>query len=80
MAWTVRFLEDVALADLAFETTGESLEDVFRGATQALVESMANPATVPRIRPLPIARSSRIKSVKPLRRSWVSPPSHWGWS
>lgn len=47
MAWTVRFLEDIALADLAFEATGESLEDVFRGATQALVESMANPATVP---------------------------------
>ncbi|NJS40222.1 MAG: archease, partial [Rhodobacteraceae bacterium] len=40
-------IEDVALADLAFEATGESLEDVFRGATQALVESMANPATVP---------------------------------
>jgi SHS2 domain-containing protein len=47
MAWTIRFLEDVALADLAFEATGDSLEDVFRGATQALVESMANPATVP---------------------------------
>jgi SHS2 domain-containing protein len=47
MAWTIRFLEDVALADLAFEATGNSLEDVFRGATQALVESMANPATVP---------------------------------
>ena len=47
MAWTVRFLEDIALADLAFEATGESLVDVFRGATQALVESMANPATVP---------------------------------
>lgn len=59
MAWTVRFLEDVALADLAFEAIGESLEDVFRGATQALVESMANPATVPRIRLLPIAKVER---------------------
>ena len=46
MAWTIRFLEDVALADLAFEVRGESLEDVFRGATQALLETMANPATV----------------------------------
>ena len=47
MAWTIRFLEDVALADLAFEATGESLEEVVRGATKALLESMANPTTVP---------------------------------
>ena len=46
MAWTFRFLEEVALADIAFEAEGESLEEVFRGATQALLESMANPATV----------------------------------
>jgi SHS2 domain-containing protein len=46
MAWTFRFLEEIALADLAFEAEGESVEEVFRGATQALLESMANPATV----------------------------------
>ena len=46
MAWTFRFLEEVALADIAFEAEGESVEEVFRGATQALLESMANPATV----------------------------------
>lgn len=46
MAWTIRFLEDVALADIAFEVMGESVEEVFRGATQALIESMANPSTV----------------------------------
>ena len=46
MAWTFRFLEEIALADIAFEAEGESLEEVFRGATQALLESMANPATV----------------------------------
>ena len=46
MAWTFRFLEDIALADIAFEAEGESVEEVFRGATQALLESMANPATV----------------------------------
>jgi SHS2 domain-containing protein len=34
------------LADLAFEAEGESVEEVFRGATQALLESMANPTTV----------------------------------
>jgi SHS2 domain-containing protein len=46
VAWAIRFLEDIALADLAFEATGESLEEVFRGTTQALIESLANPATV----------------------------------
>jgi SHS2 domain-containing protein len=46
MAWTFRFLEDVAMADTAFEAEGESVEEVFRGATQALLETMANPATV----------------------------------
>jgi SHS2 domain-containing protein len=46
MAWTFRFLEEIALADIAFEAKGESVEEVFRGATQALLESMANPATV----------------------------------
>ena len=46
MAWTFRFLEDIALADIAFEAEGESVEEVFCGATQALLESMANPATV----------------------------------
>ena len=46
MAWTFRFLEVIAMADVAFEAEGESVEEVFRGATQALIESMANPATV----------------------------------
>lgn len=46
MTWTFRFLEDIALADIGFEAEGESVEEVFRGATQALLESMANPATV----------------------------------
>ena len=34
------------MADTAFEAEGESVEEVFRGATQALLESMANPVTV----------------------------------
>ncbi len=34
------------MADTAFEAEGESVEEVFRGATQALLESMASPATV----------------------------------
>jgi len=46
MAWVFRFLEDVALADIGFEAEGDSIQDVFRGATQALLETLANPATV----------------------------------
>jgi SHS2 domain-containing protein len=46
MAWSFRFLEEIALADIAFEADGESVEEVFRGATQALFESMANPSMV----------------------------------
>ena len=46
MAWTFRFLEEIAMADIAFEAEGESVEEVFHGATQAILETMANPATV----------------------------------
>jgi SHS2 domain-containing protein len=46
MAWTFRFLEEIAFADIAFDAEGESIEEVFRGATQALLESMATPSTV----------------------------------
>jgi SHS2 domain-containing protein len=41
-----RFLEDIAIADIAFLAEGDSAEDLFRGATQALVEIMADPKTV----------------------------------
>jgi SHS2 domain-containing protein len=41
-----RFLEDIAIADIAFLAEGDSAEDLFRGATQALLEIMADPKTV----------------------------------
>ena len=46
MSSSFRFLEDIALADLAFEAEGDSIEDVFQGATQALLETLADPKTV----------------------------------
>jgi SHS2 domain-containing protein len=46
MSYSFRFLDDVAMADLAFEAEGDSVEEVFRGATQALLETLADPATV----------------------------------
>ena len=46
MTYSFRFLDDIALADLAFEAEGGSVEELFRAATQALFESLADPATV----------------------------------
>ena len=46
MSSSFRFLEDVALADVAFEAEGDSIEDLFRAATRALLETMADPQTV----------------------------------
>jgi SHS2 domain-containing protein len=46
MAFTFRILEDIALADIAFEAEGDSIEELFHGCTQALLEIMADPCTV----------------------------------
>ena len=46
MSTSFRFLEDVALADVAFEAEGDSVEDLFRAATRALLETMADPESV----------------------------------
>lgn len=46
MSYSFRFLDDVAVADIAFEAEGDTAEEVFLGATQALVETMADPRTV----------------------------------
>ena len=75
MAWTIRFLEEIALADIAFEAEGESLEEVFRGATQALLESMANPATVSGGWEHAIERSDVDPSA--LLSDWLSEMVYW---
>ena len=46
MAKSVRILEDTVLADAAFEASGDTLEEVFEAATQAIIEMMADPETV----------------------------------
>jgi SHS2 domain-containing protein len=46
MTFSFRFLDDVALADLAFEAEGDSVQALFAGATQALLTTLADPATV----------------------------------
>jgi SHS2 domain-containing protein len=46
MAYTFQFLDDIAMADLAFDASGDSLQDVCQGATNAVIEAMANPGTI----------------------------------
>jgi SHS2 domain-containing protein len=46
MSRSFRFLDDVATADLAFEASGDSLEEVFHAATDALMDAMADPRSV----------------------------------
>jgi SHS2 domain-containing protein len=75
MAWTFRFLEEIALADSAFEAEGESVEEVFLGATQALLESMANPATVSGVWARAIERTDVDPSA--LLFDWLSEVVYW---
>jgi SHS2 domain-containing protein len=46
MSGQFRFLEDVALADAAFEASGGSPSELFVAAAHAVIETMVNPHTV----------------------------------
>ncbi|MGC3975123.1 MAG: archease [Nitrospira sp.] len=46
MSGTFRFLDEIAVADLAFEAEGDSLPALFDAATEALLQSLADPASV----------------------------------
>jgi SHS2 domain-containing protein len=46
MSGTFRFLDEIAMADMAFEAEGDSLPALFDAATQALIHSLADPASV----------------------------------
>ena len=41
-----RFLEDIAIADIAFEARGETPEDLLLAAADALIATIADPATI----------------------------------
>ena len=75
MAWTFRFLEDIAMADIGFKVEGDSVEEIFRGATQALIESMANPSTVSREWERAIERSDVDPAA--LLFEWLSEVVYW---
>jgi SHS2 domain-containing protein len=46
MPASFQFLEDVALADLAFDAEGDSIQEVFEAASNAVMEAMADPRSV----------------------------------
>ncbi|MEK7300879.1 MAG: archease, partial [Nitrospirota bacterium] len=46
MPASFQFLDDVALADLAFDAEGDSVPEVFEAASNAVMEAMADPKTV----------------------------------
>jgi len=41
-----KFIEDITVADTAFEATGKDLNELFQSAAQAVIDSMVNPETV----------------------------------
>ena len=46
MPASFHFLDDVALADLAFDAEGDSVQEMFEAASNAVMEAMADPKTV----------------------------------
>lgn len=46
MSGTFRFLDEIAMADMAFDAEGDSLPALFDAATQALINSLADPDSV----------------------------------
>ena len=41
-----RYLEGIAIADVAFEATGKTEQELFQSAADAVIDTMANPQTV----------------------------------
>ena len=67
--------EDIALADIAFEAQGDSAEELFRGATQALLETLADPTTVPASWKRQITKTE--EDMATLLFEWLSEIVYW---
>jgi SHS2 domain-containing protein len=75
MPGSFRFLENIALADIAFEAEGDSIQALFQAATDALLEIMADPLTV---RALWNQRSIKREVVlEDLLVEWLSEIVYW---
>ena len=70
-----RFLDDIAVADLAFEAEGDSVEELFRAATDALLETLADPSTVAVTWERKIEQASR--DLDELLFEWLSDLVYW---
>jgi SHS2 domain-containing protein len=75
MACSFRFLDDIALADLAFEAEGDSIEELFCAATQALLEILADPVTVPATWERRVTKVS--EDLAELLFEWLSDIVYW---
>jgi SHS2 domain-containing protein len=75
MSHSFRFLEHMALADIAFEAEGDSAEEVFRGATRALLEIMADPMSVTASWERAIMKTD--ESLEDLLVEWLSEILYW---
>ncbi len=64
------FLEDIALADSAFDASGDSPSELFQAAAQAVIETMVNPATVSASKTHTIARKD--SDLASLLFDWLS--------
>jgi SHS2 domain-containing protein len=65
-----RFLDDVALADAAFEASGGSPSELFVAAAHAVIETMVNPETVSPVQNRVIERQE--ESLEALLFEWLS--------
>ena len=75
MAHSYHFLDEVAVADLAFDAMGDTLEELFQGATCALIETLANPETVQATWERTIERQDR--EPDSLLFDWLSDLVYW---
>ncbi|HEY7129107.1 MAG TPA: archease [Nitrospira sp.] len=75
MPSSFRFLEDIAIADIAFEAEGGSAEELFCGATQALIETMADPLTVTNSWNRHITKAD--EDLETLLFDWLSEMVYW---
>lgn len=75
MSYSFHFRDDIAIADLAFEVQGDSVEELFHGATQALLETLADPSTVATVWDRRMTRVSGDPSE--LLFEWLSDIVYW---
>ncbi|BCA54022.1 archease [Nitrospira sp. KM1] len=75
MTWSFRFLDDIAVADIAFEAQGNTVEELFSGATRALIETLADPGTIGAVWQREIHRSE--SDLSALLFDWLSDIVYW---